>query len=75
MNNIHPSSIIHENAELGDNITIGPFCTVGEGVVLGDGCGLISHAVINGPTTMGKNNTVHRSINGAPIRSRRYGAW
>ena len=53
---IHPSAIIHPNAQLGSNCHIGPFCVIGEHVSLGAGCKLHSHVVIDGHTTLGAGN-------------------
>lgn len=58
MSKIHPSAIIDPKAELGD-VEIGPFCVVGPHVKMGDGCKLMSHVVVDGFTTMGKNNTFY----------------
>jgi UDP-N-acetylglucosamine acyltransferase len=57
-NNIHPTAIISDKAILGENVFIGPYCVVGEHVQIGDGCELISHVVLTGHTTLGKNNRV-----------------
>lgn len=59
MANIHSSSVISPKAHISDDVTIGPFCTVGEHVTIGSGCRLISHVVIDGHTTIGKNNTFY----------------
>ncbi len=53
---IHPSAIIHPNAQLGSNCHIGPFCVIGEHVSLGAGCKLQSHVVVDGHTTLGAGN-------------------
>ena len=57
---IHGSSIIHPNAEIDDDVYIGPFCTVGESVKISSGTKLISHVVLKGPTSIGKNNTFYQ---------------
>ena len=57
---IHGSSIIHPNAEIDDDVFIGPFCTVGESVKISSGTKLISHVVLKGPTSVGKNNTFYQ---------------
>jgi UDP-N-acetylglucosamine acyltransferase len=53
---IHPLSVVEDGAVLGENVQIGPFCHVGPKVRLGDGCELLSHVVITGRTTIGRNN-------------------
>ncbi len=56
---IHPTAIVDSKAELADDVEIGPYCTVGPNVKMGAGCRLISHAVVDGYTTMGERNTVY----------------
>lgn len=56
---IHPTALVHPKAQLAQDVEIGPFCTVGEHVCLGEGTRLISHAVIDGYTTLGKRNLVY----------------
>lgn len=56
---IHPTAIVHPGAELGAGVEIGPFCVVGANVVLSDDVRLISHAVIDGKTTLGESCVVH----------------
>lgn len=53
---IHPTAIVHPGAQIGADCHIGPYCIIGENVVLGDGCRLHSHVVIDGLTTIGKQN-------------------
>jgi UDP-N-acetylglucosamine acyltransferase len=55
---IHPSAVISDKAELGEDVSIGPFCVVDEHVCVGDGTQLISHVVLSGHTTLGKNNRI-----------------
>jgi UDP-N-acetylglucosamine acyltransferase len=56
MAKIHANAIVDANARLANDVEIGPFCTVGANVELGAGCKLISHVVIDGPTTIGDRN-------------------
>ncbi len=56
---IHPTALVDSHAELADDVEIGPYCTVGPHVKMGAGCRLISHAVVDGFTTMGEGNTVY----------------
>lgn len=55
---IHSSAIIADGAKLGDGVRIGPFCLVGENVALGDNVELVSHAVIEGRTTIGSGTRI-----------------
>jgi UDP-N-acetylglucosamine acyltransferase len=56
---IHPSSVIDPRAELAPDVEVGPFAVVGDGVSLGAGTRLLAHAVVLGPTLLGKENVVH----------------
>ncbi|MBF0279960.1 MAG: acyl-ACP--UDP-N-acetylglucosamine O-acyltransferase [SAR324 cluster bacterium] len=56
MNKIHPTAIIEKGAVIGDNVEIGPYCIVGPQVTLNNDCVLRSHVVIEGRTTIGKEN-------------------
>lgn len=53
---VHPSAVIHPEAQIGSNCHIGPFCVIGEHVTLGPDCKLHSHVVIEGHTTLGAGN-------------------
>ncbi len=55
---IHPTALVHPKAQLGAGCEIGPYCVIGEHVVLGEGCRLHSHVVIEGHTTLGRDNEV-----------------
>ena len=57
---IHESSIIHPSAEIDENVEIGPFCIIGEKVKIKSGSKLLSHVVLKGPTTVGKNNVFYQ---------------
>ena len=56
--NIHPTAIVHPEAQLAEDVEIGPWCTVGPKVILGRGTRLVSHVVIEGNTSMGERNVV-----------------
>jgi UDP-N-acetylglucosamine acyltransferase len=58
MTSAHPTAVVHPNARIGAGCEIGPYCVVGEHVVLGDGNRLHSHAVIDGHTTLGRENEI-----------------
>lgn len=55
MSAIHPSAIIHPEAELGDNVSIGPYTVIGRDVRVGAGTEIAAQVVIEGPTTIGKD--------------------
>lgn len=55
---IHESAIIHPKANIGAGCEIGPYCVIGEHVVLGEKCKLHSHVVIDGHTTLGRENEI-----------------
>ena len=65
---IHPTAIIEDGAELGENVYVGPFCMIGANVKIGESTTLKSHVVVEGHTTIGKNNIFHEfcSIGVAP---------
>ena len=50
---------VDSRAVIGDDVEIGPFCVVGPDVKLGAGCRLMSHVVIVGHTTVGRENVFH----------------
>ena len=58
MAKIHPSSIVHPDAQLADSVEVGPFCIIGPTVKIGAGTVLRSHVVVEGRTTIGENNVV-----------------
>jgi UDP-N-acetylglucosamine acyltransferase len=59
MPKIHPTAIVHPEAELGAGVEIGPYSVVGARVVLGEGTRLSSHVVVHGPTVLGRRNVVY----------------
>lgn len=65
---IHPQAVVAASAKLGPRVKIGAYAIVGEHVELGEGCLLDSHAVVQGPATIGRHNIFHPfcSIGGDP---------
>ena len=55
---VHSTAIIHSGAQIGSGCEIGPYCVIGEHVTLGDGCKLYSHVVIDGHTSLRKENEI-----------------
>ena len=68
MSLIHKTAIIEDGAVLGSNVTIGAFVYIGSKVTIGDDTVVSSHAVIEGKTTIGKNNRIfsHSAIGTIP---------
>ena len=68
MASISSLSCVDPKAVIADDVQIGPFCWIGPDVVLGGGCKLLSHVVITGCTTVGRNNVFHPNavIGGEP---------
>ncbi|ODT80367.1 MAG: acyl-[acyl-carrier-protein]--UDP-N-acetylglucosamine O-acyltransferase [Pelagibacterium sp. SCN 64-44] len=55
---IHPTAIIADGAVLGEGVRVGPYSMVGPRVVLGDNVELVSHAVVEGNTTIGAGTRI-----------------
>jgi UDP-N-acetylglucosamine acyltransferase len=65
---IDPRAIVAPDAEIAEGVEIGPYTVIGPGVKIGAGTWIGPHAVINGPTTLGRDNKVFQfaSIGDAP---------
>lgn len=68
MSEIHPTSIIHKDAQLGENLYIGPYAIVEPGVVIQDNCQVEAHAVLRYGTILetGVQVDAHSVIGGLP---------
>jgi len=53
---IHPSAVVHKDAELADGVIIGPNCVIESGVSIGTGTILEANVVINRNVKIGENN-------------------
>jgi UDP-N-acetylglucosamine acyltransferase len=64
----HPTAIIAPTAELADDVSVGPYAVIGDEVSIGSGSRIGAHAVILGPTTIGRDNHIFSfaSIGDAP---------
>ncbi|MDB6131350.1 MAG: Acyl-[acyl-carrier-protein]--UDP-N-acetylglucosamine O-acyltransferase [Verrucomicrobiales bacterium] len=58
MSEIHPTAVIHKDANLGEDCRVGPYCIIGADVVLGNRCQLHSHVIIDGKTEIGADNEI-----------------
>jgi UDP-N-acetylglucosamine acyltransferase len=65
---IDPRAVIDPAAELAADVQVGPFTVIGPHVTIGSGCRIGPHAVILGPTQLGRNNQVFQfaSLGDAP---------
>jgi len=55
---IHPTAIIDPKADLASDVRVGAYSIIGPDVKIDSGCEIGPHAVIQGPTTIGKNNRI-----------------
>lgn len=53
---IHPTALIDPAAKVPASCKVGPYCVIGPDVELGENCELLSHVVMQGPTTVGSHN-------------------
>ena len=68
MANIHPTAIVEPGAQLADAVDIGAFSIVRSGVRIGAGTSVGPHCVIEGRTTIGRDNRIFQfaSLGAAP---------
>ena len=55
---IHPTAIIHPGARLDEGVDVGPYAVIGEHVAIGAGTRIGAHVVIDGRTTIGRDNRI-----------------
>ena len=58
MSKIHPTALIDSRAELDRGVEVGPYSIIGAGVKIGGGTRVKAHVVIEGDTTIGRDNVV-----------------
>ncbi len=65
---IHPTAQVDRSAELDEGVHIGPYAVIGPGVRIGAGTSVGAHCVIDGPTTIGRDNRIyaHACLGGDP---------
>lgn len=73
MPSIHPTAVVHPEADLGEGVEVGPFCYVEPGVVIGARTRLDSHVTIKSGTTIGERNFFGQgAIIGGDPQDRKY---
>ena len=55
---LHPTAIIHRDAQLGAGVTVGPYAVIEGAARIGDGCVIQAHAVIGAHVVMGRDNLI-----------------
>lgn len=55
---IHPTAVIHPDAQLGTDVTVGPYAVIEGAAKIGDRCAIQAHAVIGAHVTMGEDNVI-----------------
>jgi UDP-N-acetylglucosamine acyltransferase len=58
MSRIHPTALIAPDAQLAADVEVGAYSVVGPGVTIGAGTWVGPHVVIEGPSTIGRDNRI-----------------
>ncbi|MDF1484011.1 acyl-ACP--UDP-N-acetylglucosamine O-acyltransferase [Ramlibacter sp. H39-3-26] len=58
MSSIHPTAIVDPQAELDDSVSVGPYTVIGPHVKVGTGTSIGAHCVLEGRTTIGRDNRI-----------------
>jgi UDP-N-acetylglucosamine acyltransferase len=56
---IHPTALVDPAATIADSAEVGPFCVIGADVMIGAGTNLMGHVFVEGPCSIGENNTFY----------------
>jgi len=59
MPQIHRTAIVDDQAHVAEDVVIGPYCVIEGPVTIGPGCKLLGQCHLQGPLTLGANNTVY----------------
>jgi len=70
---IHPTAIVQPGARLAAGVSVGPYSIIGDGVTVGDGTWIGPHVVVEGRTSIGRNNRIFQFVSiGAPPQDKKY---
>ena len=73
MAQVHPTALVAAGAELADTVTVGPYAIIGEKVKIGAGTSIGAHCIIDGCTTIGRDNRFFPfSSIGLPPQDKKY---
>ena len=62
MAKIHPTAIVDAKAQLDASVSVGPYTIIGPDVTIGAGTEVASHCVIEGRTTIGRDNRIFQFV-------------
>lgn len=57
---IHPTAMVHANAQLAPGVRVGPGCVIGADVQVGKNTWIGAYCIINGPTRIGEDNRIYQ---------------
>ena len=68
MSGIHPTAVVHPDAQLGADVAVGPYALVHEGAQVGDRCRIGAYSVLHSGVAMGADNHLseHVVLGGLP---------
>ena len=68
MNDIHPTAIVHPDAEIGADVEVGPYAIIHERTRIGDRCRIGAFSTVHRGVSMGEGNQVseHVVLGGLP---------
>jgi len=55
---IHPTAIVHPQAQLGEDVEIGPYAVIEGPAQIGPRCRIAAHAIVTGHVVMGSDNQI-----------------
>ena len=73
MSRIHATALVALRAELADDVSVGPYAVIGADVRIGPGSSIGAHCVVEGHTTIGRDNRIFQfSSIGAEPQDKKY---
>lgn len=70
---IHPTAIVHPDAELGEGVEVGPFAIIDATVKIGDRTKVGPRVTIEGHTTLGSDNEIFTgAVLGSPTQDKKF---
>jgi UDP-N-acetylglucosamine acyltransferase len=70
---IHPAAVVSPEAALGEEVQVGAYAVIGAGVEIGARTRIAAHAVVQGPTRIGTDNSVFQFASvGSDPQDRKY---